>query len=227
MRKFFKQFFQVYCGSEISKFVEMEIKSLVPGTSILDIGCGSQPYRKFCSELKYYSQDFGKSSTGIGSLRIPFTYGELNYIGNCWDVKENDNTFDAIICTEVLEHVPYPEKTIEEISRLLKPGGKLILTAPLFSLRHMDPYWFQPGFSNNWYELFLDKNNLSIKKMDKIGDYSMFMRSELIRVLAYNKWSFPFLLPAVIFMRFFFYTNRPEFKDLITMGYHIVAMKRL
>ena len=41
-----------------------------------------------------------------------------------------DNTFDAVLMIEVLEHVFDDEKAISEIYRILKPGGKLIITAP-------------------------------------------------------------------------------------------------
>ena len=40
------------------------------------------------------------------------------------------NTFDCAVCTEVLEHVPYPDLVIDEIARVLKPGGMLVVTFP-------------------------------------------------------------------------------------------------
>ena len=41
-------------------------------------------------------------------------------MGDIWDIKEKNNVFDAILCTEVFEHIPYPNETIKEFSRLLK-----------------------------------------------------------------------------------------------------------
>lgn len=63
-----------------------------------------------------------------------------------------DASFDAILCSEVLEHVPEPTHALDEFVRLLKPGGTLILTAPFASLVHMAPYHYCSGFSRYWYE---------------------------------------------------------------------------
>ena len=41
-----------------------------------------------------------------------------------------DDTFDAIICIEVLEHIPFDERAVKEFSRILKAGGMLIVTGP-------------------------------------------------------------------------------------------------
>lgn len=62
-------------------------------------------------------------------------------------IPELDASFDAILCSEVLEHVPDPSKALDEFARLLKPSGKLILTAPFASLVHFAPYHYCTGFS--------------------------------------------------------------------------------
>ncbi|MDO8500599.1 MAG: class I SAM-dependent methyltransferase [Gemmatimonadaceae bacterium] len=225
MHERLKRFLGVYSESRINDFIEREVAALPAGSRILDLGCGSQRYRKHCDQLRYYAQDWGKSSEGLGSTREEYVYGQLDYLGNCWNVDEESGHFDAILCTEVLEHVPYPEKTIREIARLLRPGGKLLLTAPLMSLRHMNPHWFQPGLSDNWYEFFLPKYDLSITRMDTIGDYAMLLKSELVRVWAHHKWAVPFMLPAIVFMSLFFKADKSAFRNLACMGYHIVATK--
>lgn len=126
---------------------------------LLDLGAGTQPYRKFSRHLQYFSQDFCESNEGIGYLKQKMDYQPVNYIGNCWRVEEKSGFFDAILCTEVLEHVPYPVDTIAEVSRLLKNDGLFILTIPGFSIRHMDPHWFTPGFSDRWIEYHFKKTS--------------------------------------------------------------------
>lgn len=54
----------------------------------------------------------------------------------------DDDHFDRVICNQVLEHVPEPEKAIAELHRVLKPGGRVFLSAPLFYAEHQKPYDF-------------------------------------------------------------------------------------
>lgn len=55
----------------------------------------------------------------------------------------SDKSFDSIICTQVLEHVRNPFKAIDELHRVLRPGGRLIITVPFLNNYHMAPhdYW--------------------------------------------------------------------------------------
>ncbi len=46
-----------------------------------------------------------------------------------------NNSFDIVICTEVIEHAPYLEKSLFEMNRILKPNGRLIITFPNEKLR--------------------------------------------------------------------------------------------
>lgn len=63
-----------------------------------------------------------------------------------------ENTFDAVIMWHVLEHLPHPEKTLAEIRRILKPGGRLILAVPNFgSLQSQRT-------GNDWFHLDLPRH---------------------------------------------------------------------
>jgi len=52
------------------------------------------------------------------------------FMGMAQDIPVADGAFDAVVCTEVIEHAPYPDRVIGEIARVLKPGGILVLTFP-------------------------------------------------------------------------------------------------
>lgn len=215
------------------KFVVEQLSMLPPGIKILDAGAGSQMYRKNCSHLEYKAQDFGKYENDdkltLGQKTVGgesgYQYGPIDYVGDIWNIDEKDGTFDAILCTEVFEHIPYPVETLREFSRLLKAGGKLIITLPSNSLRHMDPYYYYSGFSDRWLEYFLSENNFSIKRLDTVGDYNRWMALESAKT---------FMRAGIIgklisFLSFaYFYSKKPteESANTLCIGYHLVAEKR-
>lgn len=61
-------------------------------------------------------------------------------LGDAQNIPVRSRAVDCVKCTELLEHVEYPEKVIGEISRILKPGGTLILSIPFNFRIHADPY---------------------------------------------------------------------------------------
>lgn len=65
----------------------------------------------------------------------------------CARLINHDASFDAILCSEVLEHVPEPTHALDELAHLLKLGGVMKLTAPFGSNVHMALYHYCSGFS--------------------------------------------------------------------------------
>jgi len=215
-------------ANERETFIKIALGQIEKEKLILDAGCGSQPYKKYCSHLKYMSQDFGLYETDLKksffSSDEKYGYGKLDYISDIWKIKEKNNHFDAILCTEVFEHIPYPIETVKEFSRLIKKGGKLILTAPSNSLRHFDPYFFYSGFSDNWFKKILSENHFEIESIEPVGDYFSWLKVEIARTMVHHSFLTKILLlPALIY-----FTNKKKTKDSINtlcMGYHILARK--
>jgi SAM-dependent methyltransferase len=211
-------------------FIRAELEKIQAGKLLLDAGCGNQPYREFCSHLDYKAQDFGQYSTDLkktlkGSyVEEKYKYGHLDYVGDIWDIKEQSNTFDVILCSEVFEHIPHPIETIKEFSRLLKKNGKLILTAPSNSLRHMDPYFFYSGFSDRWFEKFLGENDFKIESIDPVGDYYRWLMVEMFRTaISHSIYAKLVLAPAFLY---FYNKNKSAVSvNTLCMGYQIVAIK--
>ena len=127
------------------KWLKKTLKKVPSGSKILDAGAGELRYKKFCSHLNYVSQDFGQyngGGDGRGLQKKRWDNSKLDIVSDITKIPAKDNAFDAIMCIEVLEHLPRPIKAIEEFARILKPKGKLILTAPFCSLTHFAPYYF-------------------------------------------------------------------------------------
>lgn len=216
------------------EFVEMQLSLIKPGSSVLDAGCGSQQFRKFCAHLTYRGQDFGKYTSDdkkmMGSERRKKVdtkvspLSDLDYVGDIWNIEASDQSFDAILCTEVLEHIPYPIETVKEFGRLIKPGGRLILTAPSNCLRHMDPYFFYSGFSDRWFERVLSENGFRIISIEPVGDYYSWIAVEIWRT-AMNHSIFAKLLLIPTFLYYFSKRKTSVSIDTLCMGYHVVAVR--
>lgn len=221
-------------AEERCRWVESKLKALKDGSKLLDAGCGTQGYRKFCNHLNYKAQDFGGydgEGNGEGLQDgDKWFYGDLDYKGNIWDIDEKDETFDAIMCTEVLEHIPYPNETFKEFSRLLKKGGTLIVTAPYACLPHMEPYFHYSGFSEDYYKHVCAENGLEIKALDYNNNTFGFLFQELKR--GYNYIDSKFL--RIIYMIMFvfcgpflkFLMKKTHKKTPLHIGYMVVATKK-
>lgn len=104
---------------------------------LLDVGCGNKPYRPFLKNVKSYVgldypatkaiQDFQERPEVLGDARrLPFA----------------DASFDAVLCAQMLEHVDRPDRVLQEIGRVLKPGGAGILSVPFVYNVHVGPHDF-------------------------------------------------------------------------------------
>jgi SAM-dependent methyltransferase len=229
-----KAYYNVKLNNQFARdyFVLEQLKLLKPGSVLLDAGCGSQRYRKECSHIIYKSQDFGQytvdskkmlGSEGVGGVD-GYKYGQLDYIGDIWSIDERDGFFDAILCTEVFEHIPYPIETVKEFARLLKPGGKLILTAPGNCLRHMDPFFFYSGFTDRFFEKILTEYGLNIEKLESVGDYYSWLAVEMARTARAGSLIAK-LMVAPAFVYYYFKKKTELSTSTLCMGYHIVAKR--
>lgn len=155
------------------------------GYRILDAGAGEQQFRKFCTHLQYVSQDFAQynpEAMDYGIQMQQWNYGQLDIVSDIAKIPEPDASFDAIMCTEVFEHIVNPREAIVEFSRLLRSGGTLIITAPFCSLTHFAPYHFYTGFNRFFYETELDNNGFELVEIVPNGNYFEYMGQELNRL---------------------------------------------
>ncbi len=120
------------------------------GSRVLDAGAGASKYRPFFAHCRYETQDFCRYEGALVKYVQP-----IDYVCEITRIPLPEASLDAILCTEVLEHVPDPMVVLKEFSRLLKPGGKLLLTAPVFAGLHMEPYHYYSGFTHHWYRHWL------------------------------------------------------------------------
>ena len=167
------------------KWLELTLKKIPRGKKILDAGAGELQYKKFCKHLEYVSQDFGQydgQGTGEGLQTKTWDNSKLDIISDIINIPVKNKSFDAVMCIEVLEHVSEPTKVIKELTRILKPNGSLIITAPFCSLTHFAPHYYVNGFSKYWYEKICDRYCLDIKEISYNGNYFEYLAQELRRL---------------------------------------------
>jgi len=109
----------------------MKAQASTEALTILDYGAGASPYRAYFPNSDYRRADITEAPTLRYKIKPDST------------IAEADGVFDLIISTQVAEHVPNPGVYFQECLRLLKPGGKLILTTHGIWDEHGSPYDFQ------------------------------------------------------------------------------------
>jgi ubiquinone/menaquinone biosynthesis C-methylase UbiE len=166
-------------------WVEKTLKKIPSGSRILDAGAGEQQYKKFCSHLRYISQDFAKYD-GRGDKKGLQTGSRnntgLDIISDITSIPVSDCSFDAVLCTEVFEHLPEPLLALKEFSRIIKKCGYLIITAPFCSLTHYSPYHYYTGFNRYFYETHLAKFGFKIIEIKTNGNFFEYLAQEIRRV---------------------------------------------
>ena len=126
------------CGSDVKytvekrwNFIKQNLKLETNNKMrILDVGCGYGIYVEKCSA-------YASEVIGIDIFKEHLNIAKRRKKGNTYLVLNTaehlafkDDIFDAIICIETLEHIPFDEKAVKEFSRILKTGGILIVTGP-------------------------------------------------------------------------------------------------
>lgn len=214
----------------------LNISQRIPkGSDVLDAGAGTGRYREFFSHCNYRSQDFCQTPSVEGK------YTKMDYVCDITNIPVPDKSFDVIICTEVLEHVPEPIKVIEEFSRILRPGGRLFLSAPMGCGVHQEPYIYYSGFAPYWYEKFLNIYNFEDIKINKNCGFFRFYGQESRRFVRYLfpsdmsliKKIFTFPLKLIFSLWFAkiipfscYYLDRLDKDNRFTVGYFVESQKR-
>ncbi len=218
------------------KWIISKLESLPSGHRILDAGAGQMPYKKYCSHLKYVAQDasnYSPENSDDGLQMKNWEYGKLDIICDIISIPEPDASFDAILCSEVLEHLPDPLKALYEFKRLLRPEGRLIVTAPFCSMTHFAPHHYSTGFSKYYYEYHLKNLGFEIIEISPNGNYFDYIRQEINRIYYISEKYFAGN-PNFIEKKALGVINRmlKRFSDsdrgsdeLLNFGFHVLAKK--
>ena len=221
--------------AERAQWCKRKFSSIPENLKVLDVGAGELRNRQWVRG-NYVSQDFCKyegRGDGSGMQTGDWSTDSVEIISDITEIPCGDGSFDVIICTEVLEHVPDPVAALTEISRLLKSGGVLYLTAPFCSLTHMSPYHFASGFNKSFWIYHLGRLGYEILEITPRGDYYSWIGQELIRLPSLVDDKFRFVLPVCIYifslpLRIVLYATKAlccSKSELLCYGYMVEARK--
>jgi SAM-dependent methyltransferase len=137
------------------------LKRVLPQLSgkVLDVGCGEKPYKIW---LKHVSEHVGLDVNPESQADVRIRPGER------WPFE--DASFDAVLCTEVLQYIANLKNTLSEIDRVLKPGGQLVVTVPFVYNMHGVVHDFWRFSVHGVRELFADRYAIAeVKALGGIG----------------------------------------------------------
>jgi len=182
--------------------------------SLLDVGCGSQPYRQLFQTGSYCGLEIDTAEARSRGV------ADVYYDGTTFPF--DDQQFSAVLCNQVLEHVFTPDPFLREIHRVTAVGGKLLLTVPFVWDEHEQPHDFA-RYSSFGLKALLERNGFRVVKHRKLMDDSSVLFqltiAYLYKVLQPRRAVTILLLTALVFaplslLGLFFGRLLPKNEDL-------------
>lgn len=125
---------------------------------VLDVGAGEvNRYGRYFKALEYIKMD-------------PRHTEHADLVGSADNIPLGDESVDSIVCTQVFEHLENPVKGAEEIYRVLKKGGHVLLTVPQMNELHEEPYDFF-RYTKFGLKSMFKKVGFEIVEVDQRGGY--------------------------------------------------------
>jgi SAM-dependent methyltransferase len=209
------QHFEASIEDAVAKLAQ----SLDPGARVLDAGAGEGNYKRYFSKQRYCGLDLG-----VGDQKWDYT--RLDVVGDLARIPFEAGTFDAAINIVTLEHVTEPARVVCEIARVLKPGGRLLLIAPLEWEEHQQPHDYY-RYTRYGLEHLLKQAGFAEIVIEPVGGFFRLLSRRLFNALQF--FPGPLMIVAAIFFvppaLFLPLLDRMDRRRNFTLGYICVARK--
>lgn len=190
----------------------LQCKEYVRG-KLLDVGCGRKPYKDtyFSGATSYIGVDYLTENS------------QPDIVASALDLPLDDQSFDTVVSTEVLEHVPDPLRALREMHRVLRPGGNLILSTPMYWPRHEIPYdFFRYPYDGLLY--LIKESDFELVRMFNRGHAYVFLGQVIQHTL-------PVFIRTKVLIAllnsFFLWCDRRHWYDAVTLGWTLVARRNV
>lgn len=148
--------------TQLRRFLERAARSVKPGQLVLDAGAGRAAYAPLFAHARYETADF-LAVTGK-------KYAQPDYVCDLAAIPVEDERFDHVLLTQVLEHLPEPAKVLAELNRVMKPGGTLWLSAPFFYTEHERPYDYY-RYTRYGLRFLLEQAGFRVRELEWLEGY--------------------------------------------------------
>jgi SAM-dependent methyltransferase len=210
--------------SYVDRYIGDFARRVKPSERVLDAGAGQSRFARDFAHAYYVSIDSGK---GIAE----WDYSRLSVLGDAHALPFQSQTFDHVLCQGVLNYLAEPLQALEEMQRVLKPGGDLLLTVPLLWPPAPCPHdYFR--FTAEGIEHLLKTAGFDVALVTPVGGYFWMMGRKFIQFLSFFQagWRlilFPFFAPlfAILLPLICYYLDRFDKNKLATLGYLVLAVK--
>ena len=138
---------------------------------ILDLGCGDGALTYMLFKEGYNSEGIDLSAEGINLAINMHKKKKTNCNFHHGDISNlSSNSYDGLICSDVIEHVDDPAKLIEESLRVVKKGGCVIFSTPIkITENPLDKEHIIEWFPNEWKSLFNKYENVSFEQSHPVA----------------------------------------------------------
>jgi SAM-dependent methyltransferase len=130
---------------------------------LLDFGCGRKPYENLFTVSEYVGLDLEQTGHDHRNSKVDVFYDGKH-------IPFPDESFDALFCGEVLEHVFDPERVLPEIRRVLKRDATALLTVPFCWNEHEVPFDYA-RYSTFGIKHLLEKHGFEVLVVRRSGNF--------------------------------------------------------
>jgi SAM-dependent methyltransferase len=175
--------------AEIERTVTQFAAALPKGARVLDAGAGEGSYREHFFAQRYCGLDLG---VGDGA----WDYSKLDVLGDLSSLPFRDAAFDATLNVVTLEHVREPARVVEELARVLAPGGRILIIAPHEWEEHQQPHdYFR--YTRYGLRYLLERAGFRDVDVQPVGGFFRLLSRRLLNALQF--FPGPLALVAALF----------------------------
>lgn len=206
----------------VRKRIDAFLKQHATRERTLDVGGGSGPYKKYFPNRVCIDAEADEG---------------VDFVGDAHNLSRfRDGEFGCVLCTEVLEHLHTPQKALDEMRRVLKPGGKLILTTRfIFPLHNIPGDYFRftryglAHLLRDWSSFEIYEEGTTLEALSVIFERLGFQTDMLWIKFLSGIWLILAKiirgLPFLVTEEYGDITRTQKTRNIFTSGYYVIARK--